>query len=587
MAILSTTHIHINGNKLPYYNSCSLRQEIGEHHTMELHCLLETIQRFCNANDQEIEDLLGCIVTIETKSYADIDFHGMLKFKGIVTGLNYRKGLYASDGDYVVIKAKSPTIIADDGPHQTSFSDMSFVDIIEQNFSNYDTSKLKINTGNSKLTEPILYTVQANESCFKFAQRMTARNGEWLYYNGEELVFGLDTETDELELILGRDLQDFNTSLTPIPQNFKYYTNDYLTNDVHENESSSSSGISDGAFGLLNNSSKDIYANPTNIWVNISDDVNAKKRLDKNVLLQQNALQSNQIIVSGSSDNPGMQLAAIIKISQNNYRVTKVTHSYSNNGEYENFFEAISTNVDAYPKTNINLFPIAQSQMAKVIENHDPDGLGRIKVQFAWQRPDGLTTPWIRSISPSASQGQGFFFIPEVDDEVLVDFEGGNAECPYSIGGVYNSNATPPDGSSNSSNHMKMLRSRSGCIIALDDNAGSIKLQDAAGSMIFLDGTGNILISAVEQFNIDCKTGFFDATETLNVGSPDTTIAGDSSLWLTSDTELKADGGTATLEAKTGKAELKGVTAEVNASTTAKVNGTAMTEIKGGQVKLN
>ena len=246
MAILSTTYIHINGKKLSYYNSCSLYQNIGEHHVMELHCLLETIQNFCNANSIEIEDILGTTVTVETKSYADIDFYGMLKFKGIITGLNYRKGLFASSGDYVIIKAKSPTIIADDGPHYMSYNDKSFVDIIKDNFKNYDTSKLKINTDNSKLTEPLTYTVQYNESCFAFAQRMAARNGEWVYYNGEELVFGLPSDSEEIELILGRDLHDFNTSLEPLPQNFEYYTNDYLTNDVHEVSSSSSDGSKEG-----------------------------------------------------------------------------------------------------------------------------------------------------------------------------------------------------------------------------------------------------------------------------------------------------------------------------------------------------
>ena len=171
MAILSTTQIYINGNALPYYNSCYLNQEIGEHHSLDLQCLLEDIQSFCKDNDQEIEELLGTIITIETKAYADIDFHGTLKFKGIVTGINYKNGLYSNQGELLVIKAQSPTIIADDGPHHTSYSDTSFIDIIEDSFRNYDASKLKINSKNSKLSEPITYTVQYNESCFKFADR--------------------------------------------------------------------------------------------------------------------------------------------------------------------------------------------------------------------------------------------------------------------------------------------------------------------------------------------------------------------------------------------------------------------------------
>lgn len=586
MPILATTQIHINGNKLPYFNSCSLHQEIGNHHIMKLHCLLETIQKFCKDNDQEIEDLLGTIITIETKSFANVDFYGKLKFKGIITGLNYRKGLHSSSGDVVLINAKSPSIITDDGSHYKSYNEMSFVDIIKDNFTNYDTSKLKINTNNSKLTQPLTYTVQYNESCFKFAQRMAARNGEWIYYNGEELVFGLDPETEELELILGRDLQDFNTSLNPIPQNYNYYTNDYLTNNIHETPSSSAQSISEGTFGSLNDRAREIYANPTRVWVNLSDDSNSRSRLDDYVNLQQTALQTNQVTVSGTSDNPGVMLATPIKISQSTYRVTKVTHTFSSNGEYENFFGATSTAISTYPNTNVNAYPQAQSQMAKVIENHDPQGLGRVKVQFPWQKPDGLSTPWIRNVSPSASSGQGFYFVPEVDDEVLVDFEGGNAECPYVIGGVYNANATPPAGSSNSNNHIKMLQSRSGSVISLNDETGSIYLSDKAGSYILLDGSGNVSIHAEKDIVISGKNLYPTLEEKIVAGAPEIFIKGDNKLDLSSDSELLTRSNNTTIGSSLDT-KINGLNIEVNATANAKINGTAGTEIKGAQVKIN
>ncbi|AEH02101.1 type VI secretion system Vgr family protein [Lacinutrix sp. 5H-3-7-4] len=588
MAILSTTYIHINGNQLPYYNSCSLHQEIGGHHILNLTCLQETIDFFCNNNNIEIHDLLAAIITVETKSFADIDFHGTLKFKGIITSLNHNKGLYGTDGNLVAIEAKSTTIISDDGPHHTSFNDMSFVDIIEDNFSSYDTSKLKINTKNSKLTEPLIYTVQYNESCFAFAQRMAARNGEWMYYNGEELVFGIDTNTEETELKLGRDLQDYSTSLKPVAQNFKYFTNDYIANDIHEAESSATTSASEGHFTVVNDSSKDIYTKPTRIWLNISDDSKSKSRLDKYADLQQQSLQSNQVVVSGTSDNPGVMLASTIKISESTYRVTKVIHSYSSNGEYENYFEAASTNVDVYPKTKINAFPMAHSQTAKVIENHDPEGMGRVKVQFPWQKPDGLTTPWIRSISPSASQGQGFFFIPEVDDEVLVDFEGGNAEAPFVMGGVYNSQSIPPDGSANENNHIKMLKTRSGSFFKLNDEDGSITIQDKAGSSIVLDGSGNIQITAVSNVSV---TGPESVSTSADAVSTD---AGTSISQTSGKTYSVSSGEEASIIAGK-KVAVNGATQVTVDSTDVAITGTAKatvsssgtTAVEGTIIKLN
>jgi uncharacterized protein involved in type VI secretion and phage assembly len=596
MAILSTTHISINGNKLPYYNSCSLHQVIGEHHIMEIHCLLEVMQSFCSDNSQEMEDLLGSVITIETKSYAKIDFYGVLKFKGVITGLKYRKGMHSGSGNYVIINAKSPTVIADDGPNYTSYSDMSFTDIVNQNFTNYDSSKLSINTGNSKLTNPLAYTVQYNESAFQFAQRLAARNGEWMYYNGEELMFGL-ANNEEVELVLGRDLKDFNTTLKPLPQNFEYYTNDYLTDDVHEKSTTSSDGSQEGNLGPINDSSKNLYAKPTKIWVNISDDSNSKKRLDDYAFLQQSALQTNQLKVTGSSDNPGVMLASVIKIDGTTYRVTKVTHSYSSNGdEYENFFEATSTSINVYPKTNINAFPIAQSQTGKVIENHDPEGMGRVKVQLRWQQKDGLSTPWIRNISPSASQGQGFYFIPEIDDEVLVDFEGGNAECPYVVGGVYNSKTTPPSGSSNSSNHVKMLQSRSGAIFKINDEDGSITIQDKSGSSIVLDGSGNINITATKSVKVTASeelTTESGEKTNINVGS-DLNVTVSSNSTVDTGTKLSVNTGAKTEISDGAKIEISAPSVGVNGKaslklegTTVDVDGKAITNVKGGMVNLN
>ncbi|MGB1308470.1 MAG: type VI secretion system Vgr family protein [Oceanihabitans sp.] len=589
MALLSNTEICINGKALHHFKKFSLHQELAAHHNLNLYCQLSNIQAFCKHLNEDIEDLLGQVITIEISASNKTDYYGELKFKGVIIGLKIKKGLQASEGDFLIIKAQSPTILAEDGPHYTSFNEMTFTNIIDETFNNYDSSKLTVDTKNSKLNrDSITYTVQYNESCFNFAKRLAARNGEWMYYNGETLKFGInDNNEEELTLFQGRDLLEFSTAIGPIPHNYNFYTNDYTTSEIHISKTKNISNANAGILGAINESADELFPNETRIWLNQSDDNNAKSRLDNNVNIQNSAIQSKQIRISGLCDNPGIAIGRLIKINQNNYRVIKVTHNCSNHGQYENVFEAIVAGNNIYPLTNVLEYPKAESQTALVKENHDPDGMGRVKVQFPWQEEQGLLSPWIRSISPSASNGQGFFFIPELGDEVLVDFEGGNAESPYVIGGVYNAKSKPPSASSNSSNHIKMLQTRSGCVIILDDNAGSIKLQDAAGSLILLDGEGNIVINAVEQLNIDSKAGFFNGSETVNIGSPDTTVAGDSSLWLTSDAELKADGANAVVEAKSGKAELKGVVVEVNAATNAKINATAITEIKGAQVKLN
>jgi len=597
MAILSTTTILIKGKKLHHFNKLNLNQEIGEHHSLELSCSLSEIQDFCNYIEIEIEELLGEILTIEISSSIKTNYYKEFKFKGIITGIKFRKGLYSGDGDYLIIQGKSPTILAEDGPHYTSYNEMSFVDIIEQTFSNYDTSKLNVDIKNSNLSESLLYTVHYKESCFGFAQRLASRYGEWMYYNGETLVFGLDTNSDEdeeLQLFLGRDLIDFNTTLIPIAQNFNYYTNDYHNNDIHQNESSASDS-SDGILGVVNESSNNIYPNQTQLWLNISDDENSRNRLDNLAQLQQNAIQTNQIVVSGNSDNPGVTIGKQIKINQTNYRVTKVSHKCTSHGEYENYFEATIASNTAYPKTNVFAFPIAQSQTAIVTENHDPDGLGRIKVQFAWQREQGLATPWIRMVSLHAGSGKGFYCIPELDEEVLVGFEGGNAETPYVMGCLYNAISKPPGDSSTANNDITIIMTRSGLCLNFNDNTNTLTITnrftcDENNTQITLKGDGTIIINAELDVNITAEGSISLDAPTINIGSesatPDLTnihgktihIHASELLELLSDLDLKANGTNVEVIAST-IAKLQGATTTVQ--------GSALTEIKGGQVKLN
>ncbi|WP_137009490.1 type VI secretion system Vgr family protein [Aquitalea aquatilis] len=82
------------------------------------------------------------------------------------------------------------------------------------------------------------------------------------------------------------------------------------------------------------------------------------------------------------------------------------------------------------------------------------DELGRIKVQFHWQRPDehpsigakldDTSSCWLRVAMPSAGAGWGHQFIPRIGQEVLVDFIEGDIDRPVIVGVLYNgSHATP------------------------------------------------------------------------------------------------------------------------------------------------
>ena len=70
--------------------------------------------------------------------------------------------------------------------------------------------------------------------------------------------------------------------------------------------------------------------------------------------------------------------------------------------------------------------------VARVTQNQDPDGLGRVRVRFPWF--DDSESFWARLATPMAGKDRGLVLIPEVDDEVLVGFEREDLRFPYTLG---------------------------------------------------------------------------------------------------------------------------------------------------------
>ena len=149
----------------------------------------------------------------------------------------------------------------------------------------------------------------------------------------------------------------------------------------------------------------------------------------------------------------------------------------------------------------------------------DPDGLGRVKVKFPWLKED-VESHWSRIMSLMAGNKSGCVFRPEVEDEVLVLFEHGDTRYPYVIGALWNGqDAMPSERGSDSDNNIRLIKSRSGHIIKLDDTAGSEKIEiidKKEKNTIVIDTSSNkISISADTDIELKASNGkiLLDATE--------------------------------------------------------------------------
>jgi uncharacterized protein involved in type VI secretion and phage assembly len=142
-----------------------------------------------------------------------------------------------------------------------------------------------------------------------------------------------------------------------------------------------------------------------------------------------------------------------------------------------------------------------------VTNNQDPEGLGRVKVKFPWLS-DEDESGWARVAVPMAGKDRGFFFLPEVEDEVLVAFEHGDMNSPYVVGALWNGKDTPPLKNDEGKNHVRLIQSRSKHVIKLNDEEGKETIEiigkgakesiviDAAKNTITITSDKDIVIAA-------------------------------------------------------------------------------------------
>ncbi len=209
--------------------------------------------------------------------------------------------------------------------------------------------------------------------------------------------------------------------------------------------------------------------------------------------------------------------------------------------------------------------------IAQVTNLNDPDNWGRVKVKYPWL-DDAVESDWIRIAAIGAGAERGMFYLPEINDEVLVAFEHGDPHYPFIVGGLWNGKDKPPlpnnEASSGGKVNQRIIKSRSGHVIILDDtdNSEKIIIQDKTGkNEIVIDTAKNTMdINLEKDINLTGK--------------------GNITLTATGNIELKATG-----DVKIDGANVK-VTGKQKGDVTAPqvaINGSMKVDVKGGMINLN
>lgn len=208
-------------------------------------------------------------------------------------------------------------------------------------------------------------------------------------------------------------------------------------------------------------------------------------------------------------------------------------------------------------------------QIAKVVSSAtDPEGEGRIQVMLPLQKGD-QNEVWIRVAAPYATENAGLEFLPEVGDEIVVGFLGGDPDAPIMLGALHSS-ARPPPLERDEQNSTKAIVTNSKMKIGFDDakkiltvqtpGGHQIAMNDEAKSVIVADGNGNEL----------------EMTESgISLNSP-------KNITITASGSVSIDGSTGVNVKSSADVGLKGANASVEGQMAASVKGGASAELSAG-----
>ncbi|MHC0447678.1 type VI secretion system Vgr family protein [Flavobacterium sp. 3-218] len=357
--------------------------------------------------------------------------------------------------------------------------------------------------------------MQYNETSFNFLKRLSSRYGQWFYFDGMRMQFG-QTKTSNVKLISGSSLHQFTIQTNLVSHKASFGGYDYTNASNIRNAAEKTSTGSRDRFAI-SNAYNQIGITRNDLAVGAyTNNAQNKEEIDAMIKLETAAKDANGVFYSGISYFPigvGQVFTIQNKTVEHELLAIEVIHHSQVNGNYSCEFTAIPADVAVPHYTDPKLFTIADSQPAKVSDNNDPEKMGRVKVQYYWNGW-GNESDWMRVLQNYSGQGgRGIYWRPEIGDEVIVAFEGGNADCPYVSGSHFNGLAMPEFFEPN--NMIKAIKMRFGQLLKFIEKVG-IWLSDPSGNTIHLDEENkNINITSPETITIKAKNIVLEATESI------------------------------------------------------------------------
>ncbi len=517
--------ISVGKKSLSSFISLQIEQNIGKHHRFQMSVELETGSNRYVHNINSSKNWLGESIVVKAANKPI--------FVGVVTNVQlHREG---SDFGCIIVSGYSATYRMETAHSCFSWNDTTIGNVVKKLCAE---AKVQLEL-NPAFKETKDFICQYEESDFDFIRRLAHQYQEWMYFDGTKLIFGKPRKlADPIRLEYGTTLSSLDIGLQTLARSeqvFSYHSGaDREMQRMTPDQAIGHDKLSGEAF----RASLGMFSKPArqHALPRISNETELVNYMGR----KQAAETAETHYITAESQVPTLRVGSVISLyssflkrvgdlseeSLGDFIIIEITHEVSQGSYYKNRFKAIPATIKAMPSPKVRM-PLAETQMATVLSNADPEGKGRVRVRMNWQT-DGMQTGWVRVMTPDGGSSKdvksnrGFVFIPEVGDQVLLGFRHGDPARPYVMGSLFN--GTTGRGGLEG-NHMKSLTTRSGHTIKLNDSLSSlgITIKDIKGNSIHIDSVGDdIIINAKRNITINAGETF-----TVNAREMEVNIDGD------------------------------------------------------------
>jgi phage baseplate assembly protein gpV len=592
----------------PTIEGISLYQAVCEHHTFEIGLRRGADLENAFGNSMEantaawLEKTLSLKVSCADKGRSDL---GELNFIGLVTAVDF-ESVVGGLGK-INIKGYSPTIMLDINKITNIWADAKSQDVINDLVNKIALPNSQISgVGNTEFPGFLSYY----ETPFQIIKYLAGLEGWWVYYDGLNFNVTKDAPSESVE-IKSHNISFFSVAADVASRKKEIvgHSFDFLTGTKYNGQAGTKPSAS---IGLAKEVAAKDPITALSDHLDLTHILTSKKDLDGCLQNALNCSHSHLVTSKGLTGALGLCPGKVLKLTwqeqtkqadsrresgfSGQYVIMETEHIIKD-GSYICEFKCVARELAA-PEF-MDEMPEQIFEMATVVDNNDPEKLGRIKVSFDWDGGAGSISsgqsPFIRLAQiHTGADTHGSWMIPEIDDRVIVLIQGHHLENAVVIGSLYDGSRKPKSTWPDPNNNFKSICTRSGNEINFSDEQGKEKItittKDGAAIAIFDASSGT------EKLTLGAKK---DEASIVLDGTQKVTIETKNSSCKIS---LDGSGQAIVIEAqrsitlKANEINLEGIAA-INLKSSAKIShkanamldidGGAMVNIKGGLIKLN